>query len=311
MILMKIYTDFFQEHIEKGTAVTIGKFDGFHRGHKKLLDLIKNESGLESLVVTFLVSPRVALSGEENKNVCTDGERRLILENEKIDDLLECSFDKRFSETEPEEFIRILVENYSMKFLAVGSDFTFGSRGAGNTELLKKFSKKYSFRLLVIDKIKDMGRDISSTFIREEVRSGNVEAAEKLLGYPYFIVGKVVHGRHLGTSMGIPTINLLPPDDKLLPPNGVYFTRTEIDGKKLYGVTNIGVRPTVDTSGRITVETNLLSEGKDLYGETAIVRFYHFERPEQKFSSLQELKNRIEKDKDEAIAFFQNLGLQD
>lgn len=308
---MKIYTDFFQEHIEKGTAVTIGKFDGFHRGHKKLLDLIKNEKKLESLVVTFSTSPRVILSDAENKNLCTDNERRLILENEKIDDLLECSFDKRFSETEPEEFIRILLSNYSMKFLAVGSDFTFGRCGAGNTELLKKLSNKYSFKLLVIDKIKDMGRDISSSFIREKIKAGDVEAAEELLGYPYFIVGKIVHGRHLGTSMGIPTINLFPPLDKLLPPKGVYFTRTEIDGKIIDGVTNIGVRPTVDSSGKLTVETNLLYEGGDLYGETAIVRFYHYERPEQKFSSIDELKNRIEMDRKEALAFFQNLSLQD
>jgi riboflavin kinase/FMN adenylyltransferase len=147
-----------------------------------------------------------------------------------------------------------------------------------------------------VDKACYHGREISSTYIREELEQGHMELVAQLLGYTYSVSGKVLHGRQIGRTLGLPTVNLIPEKEKLLPPNGVYATRTEIDGEWFGGITNIGCKPTVGEKEEKGVETYLFDLNRDLYGKEITVHFYGFERPEQKFSSLSELKGQIEKD---------------
>ncbi|MCR4781936.1 MAG: bifunctional riboflavin kinase/FAD synthetase [Lachnospiraceae bacterium] len=301
---MKIINDFFENKIEEPTAITIGKFDGFHLGHEKLISLLKKTS-LEKMVLTFDVSPRITLdSAEDKRNLLSFEERMSILENEDIDYCLICKFDDRFIKTEAEDFIRILKERYHMEYLCVGSDFRFGYKGLGDIYVLKELSLKYNFKLEVIEKIKDKNIEISSSLIRSEIIDGNVKMANELLGYPYFVRGKISHGKKIGSKIGIPTINLLPPSDKLLAKNGVYLTEVDILDKTYFGITNIGIRPTIEDDGHVSVETNLLNFNGDLYGEEATVRFLEFVRPEKTFNSLEELKRQIESDKAYAISYF-------
>lgn len=302
MIILK---NFFEDELNEDVAVTIGKFDGFHVGHEELLTLVKQQKELKKMVVTFDISPRIRLnSDEDRRNLLSFDERLEYLRKEGIDYVLVCSFDDRFMETSPGDFLSILVDRYNMKYLAVGDDFTFGYRGLGNADLLKSVHEHLGFELDVISKLQDEGVDISSSRVRDEIKCGNVEAARKHLGYPYFVSGVIKHGKRLGRRLGVPTINLIPDLDKILPRNGVYLTKVYIEGEEYCGITNVGVRPSVDDGDEITVETNILGFEGDIYGVSARLDFLRFVRPELKFDNLEELKRQIEADIEVALDFF-------
>lgn len=286
------------------TAVTVGKFDGIHQGHEALVSLITSDKNLKSVMVTFGKSPKQVLFDPDMKFIVTEEERNAILEKQGIDILLILPFDDDLMHLSPEDFIGMLVEKVHMRYMAVGSDFTFGYMGAGNATLLKKLSDELHFKCDVIKKIQEDGADISSTRIRDLIKKGDVKEARRLLGRPYFIYGDIVHGKHIGTGMGIPTINLIPPEKKLLPPFGVYITTVDIGGRIYHGVTNVGNNPTISDGNRITVETNLLDVNTNLYGETAAVNFYEYLRPQKKFESIEALKAEIEKNIRQAREFF-------
>lgn len=296
--------------IEEETAVTIGKFDGIHRGHELLSSMVRDHAvnGVKSLIVTFTISPRNVFSEEEQvKTLITSDERAYILEREGTDYLLELPLSEEVMHMSAEDFVKMLSERFHMKYLCVGSDFHFGYQGKGDASLLQELKKEYHFELDVVPKIKKDQRDISSTFIREEIRAGHIQCANELLGYPYFIWGEIVHGNHIGTGMGIPTINMIPPEDKLLPPNGVYITEVEIDHRKFHGITNVGKKPTIKSDDRINVETHILDFQGNLYEKIAKVSFLDFVREERKFESLEALTNQIRKDTQAAFAFFNQM----
>lgn len=302
---MKYLHDFFSAVSDRKTAVTIGKFDGLHRGHALLLDRIKAQAPeLCSVVITFDISPRVELEGQKNENLLTQAERAGMLRRRGIDVLIECPFNDRFLHLTPEEFLRELTERLNMAYIAVGADFRFGYRGAGDAALIEQMGQELCYKADVVPKLSMDGNVISSSRIRELVRTGDMEEAEKLLGFPYFISGEIVHGAHLGTRIGIPTINQYPPSDKLLPPRGVYVTTTEIAGKTYHGITNVGVKPTVQTTDAVNVETNILDFSGDVYEEEAEVRFLKYLRPERKFKDLTALRHQIETDRKAALSFF-------
>ena len=288
------------------SVVTLGKFDGVHEGHHLLMDEVLRcgrEDGLKTIVFTFDVSPQKRLGMSHTKSLMTNRERFLCLEEMGLDALIECPFTKEIQTMEAETFVReILLEKLHAAVIVVGDDFRFGRGRAGDADFLRKMSEKYhaednAFTVHVIGKKKDLqsGREISSTWIREELLEGNVEAANKLLGRPYFLLGEVVHGRQLGRTLKIPTINQIPPSEKLLPPKGVYFSRTQIGAQQWDGITNIGTKPTVD-GDQVTAETHLFDCADDLYGKEARVELIHFHRPEQKFGSVEELKEQMEAD---------------
>lgn len=295
-------------HLEKEvrSSVTLGKFDGLHRGHQKLINLIRREQGEKnrSVIFTFDVSPRSYILHSPPKYLLTYEERRELAENLGVDILAECPFTEALMHMEPEDFVKeYLAERLHARYLAVGPDFRFGYQRRGTPELLKELGRTYGFRTEIVEKEKYKGRDISSTFVREELEKGHIEEVNQLLGYTYFTKGEIVHGRQLGRTIGIPTANLIPPVIKKLPPNGVYITESLIQGKTYQGITNIGYKPTVKENF-LGVETYLFSCNADLYGQEAEVKFYRYLRPEIKFSSLEELKCQMLKDIEEGKSYF-------
>lgn len=272
-------------------AVSLGKFDGLHRGHQLLLSRIgqKQAEGMTSVIFTFDFGKAQGLMlGEE---------RRRMLESQGADVLLECPFVPELSHMEPEDFVRrILKDRLQAAYLAVGTDFHFGYQRRGDYRLLKEMAGEWGCEVDVVEKAQYRGRDISSTFIREELEKGNLELVNRLLGYAYSVTGEVVHGRAVGRTLGTPTLNLVPDERKLLPPNGVYATRTLIDGNLYDGITNIGAKPTVGGGPVRGVETYLFQVDADLYGKEITVFFHSFERPERKFASLEELKRQLGQD---------------
>lgn len=278
-------------YINDETAVTLGKFDGLHRGHQKLVRRTGEFAGqgLKSVVFTLNFNRRgMLLTGEE---------RRDMLERQGINYLVECPFVPEVARMEPEEFIRsILIEKLHARKIIVGADFHFGYERKGDTNLLRELQKIFDYEVEVIRKAKMNDREISSTYVREELAKGNMEQAGELLGYPYFVSGEVLHGRHIGGKLLFPTVNLVPTTRKLLPPNGVYVSRIHLeDGRTLNGITNIGYKPTVGEKFR-GVETYLFDVDEDLYGADIRVDLLHYVRPEKKFDSIETLRSQMESD---------------
>ena len=277
----------------KNSAVSLGKFDGFHRGHRLLLDRILEPPKLYATVFTF----DGILNG---KQIYLEEEKRSLLERLGVEREVLFPFSEKTRSMTPETFIReMLVERMDAKLICVGEDFHFGKDRRGDVDMLSKYAPQYGYELCVFPKIKEDGEVISSTRIRGELAQGRIEKANRLLGDPYFVRGEVVHGNALGRTIGMPTANLLPGEQKLLPAYGVYATRVEADGKIYGGVTNVGVKPTIGAD-RANVETTLLHFDGNLYGKQITVYFLEFLRPEQRFDSLEELKAQMSRDKAKA-----------
>ena len=296
---MQIISGTTQFKIPDGTAVAIGKFDGLHLGHRKLLDMIlrQKEDGLKAAVFTFDPSPEVFFGMNPSRELSTNKEKRELFREIGIDILVEFPFNKETAAISPEDFvIDILVNRMNAKYVAAGTDLSFGAKGKGNFAMLSSLARHLGFETCKIDKIERNGKVISSTLIRGLVEEGNMEEAAACLGAPYKITGKIVHGKALGRRIGIPTLNQMPPSDKLLPPFGVYYSEVKTEGGIYKGITNIGIKPTVTNENRVTVETSLSDFSGDLYGETAEVSLLTFRRPEMRFSGIAELKKTMEKD---------------
>lgn len=238
---MEYFDSIFDINIKRQTAITIGKFDGIHKGHHELISEIisKNELGLSSCLITFKKSPRLILSKDITPSLFTNEERNYILEQKGINYLIEIEFNKKFMELNANKFIEILCENLNMKFLAVGDDFTFGHKCSGNVELLKIFSKKYGFELKVFNKIKKNKKCISSTLIREELIKGNIKLVNKMLGYEYFIFGKAICEKIIKNNNIIPQIYIIPSKEKLIPKFGIYNIKIIFDGNIYNGISII------------------------------------------------------------------------
>ena len=300
-------TDF---QIEEPTIVTLGKFDGRHRGHQKLLrtmEELKKQLGYSTAIFTFSIAPSAMVTGEPQTVITTNLERRGNMEKMGIDYLVEYPFTQEIRHMTPEDFVNdILVGRMQARAIVVGPDCSFGYKGAGDAALLEKMADEGGYSLHVIEKEKDALRDISSTYIREELDAGNVAKANELLGEPYAIHGKVVHGNHIGGSvLGFPTANLIPPAIKRLPKFGVYVSRVLVDGAYYRGVTNIGRKPTIEGDNPVGVETYIFNLDQDIYGKLIEVQLLEFDRGEHKFSSMEELKERIELDKAFAAAYYE------
>ncbi len=287
-------TDF---KIEYNTALTLGKFDGIHKGHQKLLSRVRSLGPLmKSVVFTFDVNPALAVSRKEGTILTTNEERKAVVERFGIDYLYECPFTEEIRNMEASDFVRKIVSDLNVRFIAVGSDFGFGHNREGDYRLLQNMSGQLGYKVEVVDKERYLGREISSTYIREVIGQGDMETAEKLLGYPYTVKGVVGHGRQLGRTIGIPTTNVIPIKEKLLPPNGVYVSKVTVGGETHMGVTNIGVKPTVGDENEKGAETFIFDFDKDVYGKNITIELHKFIRPEMRFESLEKLKEQMEKD---------------
>ena len=215
---MKVITGTREFCIEEPTVVTIGKFDGRHQGHQKLLKEMlqqKENHGWKTAVFTFDMAPMGVVSGKRATVITTNEERRNNMRTMGMDYLVEYPFNREVAAMSPEDFVtEVLVKQMHAKAVVVGPDCSFGYKGAGNAQLLRKLGQEYGFETIVIEKKQDDHRDISSTYVREELDRGNIEKANELLGEPYAIHGKVVHGNHIGGAvLGFPTANILPPPE--------------------------------------------------------------------------------------------------
>ncbi len=302
MKYIKNTTDFY---IEEPTVMSLGKFDGIHRGHELLMERLseKKEEGLAAVIFTFDIPPRKNLSQPEAQVLTTNEEKMHMFERLGVDYLVECPFNREIMCMEAEDFIEKVVRRLHVKCFVAGEDFRFGYQRRGDYKLLREYAQKFQYQVLVIEKMKEDARDISSTFVREEVAKGNIEKANHLLGYRYFVAGKVLRGSRIGSSkLGIPTINQIPPEEKLLPPCGVYVTEVTIGAETYRGITNVGCKPTIGERNPVGVETHLLDFAEDAYGKSATVEFLTRVREERKFDSLEELKEQMQRD----IAFARN-----
>jgi len=281
------------------TAVTIGKFDGLHLGHRQLLDLtVKHkEQGLAAVVFTFLLHPSYLLSDKDFELIYTEEEKRIRLKRLGMDLMISYPFSQETRNMEPEDFIRqVIRDKLDAKVLIVGEDFRFGKNRRGDVAMLRQLQEKCGYKLIACQK-KKMGKHIiSSSIIRSLIKEGRMEEANAMLGSAYSIRGEVVHGRRLGRTIGIPTVNLIPPDMKLLPPCGVYASRILTGGIYYNGVTNIGYKPTVGGEEYIGIESHIFDLDKDLYGRKIEVELISFIRPELRFATLDELTARMKED---------------
>lgn len=309
---MEIITQTTKFHIQEETAVAIGKFDGIHLGHQKLIQEIMDsrKRGLKTVIFTFSPPPAVVLFGQPNLELTSLGEKRLLFEKMGIDYLIEFPLDKITIAIEPERYLReYLAEKIRAKYIVAGTDISFGDKGTGNIETLCRFAKELSYDVKVIDKVCIDGLEVSSTVIREFVGAGNIRKAAEFLGNPYFIAGKVKHGAGLGRTLGFPTVNLVPHADKLLPPKGVYYSKVLVEGREYRGITNIGTKPTVDNSKAMGVETYIYDFQKDVYGKNIVVALLDFKREERKFQDVEALKAQLRLDiLDGREYFLQNSG---
>lgn len=292
------------EYLPVQTVVTVGKFDGFHLGHRSLLaEVLKEaEHGLAACVVSFSTPVDI-----ERSMIYTREEQRKLCESMGIDVLAEYPLDESMREMAAEQFVsEILCKRLQAKVIVAGEDFRFGKDRAGDVTLLQNLEETYDYRTVCIPKVTEKTVRISSTGIRKLLAEGDVSAANEMLGRPYAVFGEVLHGKKLGRTLGFPTMNLIPPTQKLLPAYGVYVTKTNVDGQWFDGITNIGLRPTVDSDKQVSVETHLFAYEGDLYGKQVEVQFLHFLRPERKFADVEALRAAMLEDLKNAKAILEN-----
>lgn len=285
--------------IEEPTVLSLGKFDGLHRGHELLMDYVfqKKKEGLKAAIFTFDIPPKKNVEHIQTQVLTTNEEKCRLFEKIGIDYLIECPFTQEVMCMEPEAFIEMMVRQLKVKCMVVGKDFHFGHNRRGDYRMLQKYAEEFGYEVETVDKMQEDGRDISSTFVREQIMAGNMEKANALLGYGYFVEGTVLHGRKMGKAvLGIPTINLIPPKEKLLPPFGVYLSITEWNGKSYPGITNIGCKPTIEGENPTGVETHIFDFQEEIYGKEVKVSFISKIREEKKFASLDALKEQMARD---------------
>ncbi len=281
-------------------VVTFGKFDGLHRGHQELIDqtraLAKKEQ-LTSVVCAFDMG--------QTDQLLTKEERRKMLEDQ-VDVLIDCPFTSKLKQQVAETFLRETVqERFHAAYVVVGTDFRFGYKKGGDVRLLTELADRYGYEPVVLKKEQYQGREISSTYIKEALNAGDISLANELLGYDFGVNGVVEHGNELGRSLGFPTCNIRWPENKILPPLGVYMTRTCVDGQWYPGISNVGVKPTVSDKNQVLVESFLFGFTGNAYEKNIRVKLLYFDRPEQKFSDVSGLKTQVGKDIESAKSFFE------
>ena len=299
---MKRFNNINEFNCKKSTIITIGTFDGVHLGHQKILKKLNIEAennGLESSVLTFFPHPRTVLNPNSSlKLINTIEERVSLFKKSKIDNLIVHPFTKEFSELDSEDYVKnILVDQLKAKIVLIGYDHKFGKNRTADINNLKEYGIKYNFEVIEIkaEEINDIA--ISSTKIRNSIEEGDIQLTNSYLGYEFSFFGKVVKGNSIGKTLGFPTANIkIGTDLKLIPKNGVYLISTIINQKIIFGMMNIGIKPTTNENTK-SIEVNLFDFNQDLYDTNITIYIKQFLREEIKFDSLNELKLQIEKDK--------------
>lgn len=304
---MKIYHHLDEFIKPQYPIVTQGTFDGVHVGHQKLLGRIRDlaiEKQGEVVLLTFHPHPRKVIFGNEaglEMLTCLPEKIRLM-EQYGVQHLVIHPFTMDFSRMEYDAFVRdVLVEKLGVKTLVIGYDHQFGHQRKGSMKTLREMAPRLGFEVEEIPEQEIDAIGVSSTRIRKALKAGDVEAAAQLLGYRYHLSGRVVEGNKVGRTIGYPTANIQPDDaDKLIPANGIYAVKVEVEGRWYKGALSIGHRPTFDNGAR-TIEVHILGFDEQIYGKQITLEFYSFLRPELKFAAVEELVQQMNKDVEQCL----------
>lgn len=295
---MKIYKDIVDFGQMKNPVVTIGTFDGVHVGHQMVIRKVVDEARMlegESVLITFEPHPRkVVQPGYDLKLILSMDERIQLFEQLGIDHLFIIHFTKEFSQLSSEEFlVRYVFQPIKPAKLIIGYDHQFGKDRKGDIHFLRQIAGKHGFGVEQVEMEDLDGKPVSSTRIRDAIKNGNMKLAGKLLGFNYSISGIVVMGNQIGRTLGFPTANIHPDEpEKLIPYYGVYATLVECEGKMYKGMSNIGIRPTLDEHN-LTIEVNIFDFDKDIYGQRIRLFFLEHTRDEKRFRDLDLLRRRL------------------
>lgn len=295
-------------------ALTIGNFDGVHRGHQALLAQVRAAAArlkVEAAVMTFEPHPReffARMAGDLTRapaRIANLRDKLQALDNAGIDRVIVEHFNAHFAAMSPDEFVeKVLVQGLHVKWLMVGEDFCYGARRAGNLATLREAGRKFGFEVEALPAVTNDGERISSSAVRSALAASDFELAKQLLGHPYSISGHVIHGKKLGRSIGFPTLNL-PVQHKRPALSGIFVVQVHgLSEQPLPGVASLGVRPTVEDSGRVLLETYVFDYQAQCYGKLVRVEFLHKLRDEEKYIDLPTLAAAIARDAEQARAWF-------
>lgn len=305
---MKIFNGISSFLHSKKTIVTIGTFDGVHLGHQKIIQrLVDNskKSNAESVLLTFFPHPRMVLQDQtEIRLLNTIEERTHLLGKTGLNNLIIHSFDKAFSRLTAEEFVKqVLVEQLNIEKIVIGYDHRFGRNRTANIDDLIEYGAKYNFEVEQISAHEINEASVSSTKIRTALQEGNIGLANQYLGYRYLLTGLVQSGKKVGRSIGFPTANIkIRENYKLIPKQGVYVVESNWEGRLIYGMMNIGMNPTLGEN-ELSIEVNFLNFDENLYDQKLEISLLQYLREEQKFDSLQALKEQLEHDKSQTLKY--------
>lgn len=292
-------------------VVALGCFDGVHRGHTCVLNIARNKADelcLPLCVFAFSEPPRNFFSPASVPLLTSYEEKLELFESLGVDIAVCVPFDEKILSVQALNFVNnILIDNMKAAHIVCGYNYTFGKNAVGNSEMIQKICKEKNIGVTVTPDFVINGASVSSSLIRNIVSDGDMETAALLLGRPYSISEAVVGGQHLARKLGFPTVNIIPSQGKLTPKNGVYVSRVIFDGQKKYGITNIGMRPTVDTH-IMCAETHIFDFDGDLYGKKITVEFLSFLREETKFPSVEQLAKQVEIDIEAAKKYIQQIS---
>jgi len=313
---MKIFTEIPENiNLFKNPVVTIGTFDGVHRGHQKIFSVLKEESKKnngESIVITFRVHPRKILNPLKKCQLITTCDEKIYeIKNQAVDNLIILNFTKDIAEMSAFDFYNeTFVQKLKAKEIVIGYDHAFGKNREGNLNFLKKLSSTTGIKIKRVEEFLMESRPLSSTWIRESLADGDFESTEKLLGREYSLSGEVEHGKGIGRDMGFPTANILPENsEKIIPKDGVYAVRVQLAENEIKdGMLNVGTNPTFGNN-RKTIEVNIFDFTKNIYGEKIKIFFVKKLRDEKKFNTPDELVNQLKLDRDMAKSSLRHEGV--
>lgn len=302
---MESYTKLLEFHsLYPRIVIALGMFDGIHLGHRHIIRTAvrkAHEIGGTALVFSFLNHPRsIVGTGGSPRRISSEGIRRKLLKNLGVDALVEIPFTAHFAKTEAIDFLTLLYQYFSPKYIVVGENYTFGRYGRGTPVLLRQEAVHYGFQPIICAPVICDGETVSSTRIRALIQQGDIVKVNEYLGSPFSIIGPVVHGEARGRQLGFPTANIEIHEENEIPPNGVYAVTVQHGADGYAGVANIGNNPTFGGCKR-RLEVHLFDFSKDLYGENLTVSFYAHIREERRFSSVDSLIAQVESDKKAAI----------
>lgn len=286
---------------KENTFIALGNFDGVHIAHRILLKKLVEEAklnGYKSSILIFKSHTKNLIFKQEQRLLTSNEQKYKLLKEIGIDIIYELEFNKIVMTMDPDDFIKkLLLKSLKVKGIVVGFDYKFGHKASGNTELLKQRSLEENFKLFIINPVEKNGKIISSTSIRELIKSGQIKLANEFLGYNFTMNGVVINGKNLGSKMGFPTANIKTDVNYEIPKFGVYDTNIEIDGKSYRAATNIGKNPTIENSG-LRIEAFILDFNEDIYGKSVKLSLLDFIREEKNFDNIDDLFSQIKLDVD-------------